>query len=211
MLSAFCVQLSRENFIVNVCTYQTQSMEIYMEYASNGKANAGLTTGIIGTSLAGLLWANGANGGNGLLGGLFGGGNRSYVQTPEGKIGQLESEIAFLRSENYADKVANEVYKALDAKISANMKEVYGFVIDLDKRSALNAQGLQYENIITNNKIDCCCDKMNIKFEYENRLRDIADAAIMTYVNATFLPGTLKLPITSVCPQPAPATTTTGA
>lgn len=181
-----------------------------MEYASNGKANAGLTTGIIGTSLAGLLWANGANGGNGLLGGLFGG-NRNYVQTPEGKIGQLESEIAFLRSENYADKVANEVYKALDAKISANMKEVYGFVIDLDKRTALNAQGLAYENQITNNKIDCCCDKMKIQFEYENRLRDLADAAIMTYVNATFLPGTLKLPITSVCPQPAPATTTTGA
>ena len=182
-----------------------------MEYASNGKANAGLTTGIIGTSLAGLLWANGANGGNGLLGGLFGGCNRSYVQTPEGKIGQLESEIAFLRSENYADKVANEVYKALDEKISANMKEVYGFVIDLDKRTALNAQGLAYENQITNNKIDCCCDKMNIKFEYENKLRDIADAAIMTYVNATFLPGTLKLPITSICPQPAVATTTTGA
>ena len=184
-----------------------------MEYASNGKANAGLTTGIIGTSLAGLLWANGGSG-NGLLGGLFGGGNnRGYVQSTEGKIGQLEAEIAFLRSENYSDKVANEVYKALDEKINANMKELYGFVIDLDKRTALNAQGLQYENIITNNKIDCCCDKMNIKFEYENRLRDLADAAIMTYVNATFLPGTLKLPITSVCPQPAQATssTTTGA
>jgi hypothetical protein len=183
-------------------------MEIYMEYASNGKANAGLTTGIIGTSLAGLLWANGANGGNGLLGGLFGGGNRNYVQTPEGKIGQLESEIAFLRSENYADKVANEVYKALDEKISANMKEVYGFVIDLDKRTALNAQGLAYENQITNNKIDCCCDKMNIQFAYENKLRDLADAAIMTYVNSNFLPGTLKLPITSICPQPATPTTT---
>lgn len=184
-----------------------------MEYASNGKANAGLTTGIIGTSLAGLLWANGANGGNGLLGGLFGGGNRGYSQTYEGKIGQLEAEIAFLRGENYADKVANEVYKALDEKISANMKEVYGFVIDLDKRTALNAQGLAYENQITNNKIDCCCDKMNIKFEYENKLRDLADAAIMTYVNSNFLPGTLKLPITSICPQPATPTTssTTGA
>ena len=184
-----------------------------MEYASNGKANAGLTTGIIGTSLAGLLWANGGSG-NGLLGGLFGGGNnRGYVQTTDGKISQLEAEIAFLRSENYSDKVANEVYKALDEKINANMKEVYSFVIDLDKRTALNAQGLAYENQITNNKIDCCCDKMNIKFEYENRLRDLADAAIMTYVNATFLPGTLKLPITSVCPQPAQATssTTTGA
>lgn len=88
------------------------------------------------------------------------------------------------------------------------MKEVYGFVIDLDKRTALNAQGLAYENQITNNKIDCCCDKMNIKFEYENRLRDLADASIISYVNSTFLPGTLKLPITSICPQPATPTTT---
>lgn len=39
---------------------------------SSGVAKAGLTTGIIGTSLAGL-WALGAGNGNGLLGGLFGG------------------------------------------------------------------------------------------------------------------------------------------
>lgn len=184
-----------------------------MEYASNGKANAGLTTGIIGTSLAGLLWAGGAGGnGNGVLGGLFGGsrnGGSTYSQSYDGKIGQLESEIAFLRSENYADKVANEVYRSLDERIRENMKEVYGFVIDLDKRTALNAQGLAYENQITNNKIDCCCDKMNIKFDYENKLRDIADQAIITYVNGNFVPGKLVMPLSSICPPAAPATTTT--
>ena len=177
-----------------------------MEYASTGKANAGLTTGIIGTSLAVLLWANGA-GGNGLLGGLFGRG-QGYVQTAEAKIGQLESEIAFLRSENYADKVANEVYQSLDARIKENMDKVYSFVIDLDKRTALNAQGLMYENQITNNKIDCCEEKMNTKFFYENRLRDLADANIINYVNATFVPGKLVMPITSICPEPAVASTT---
>lgn len=180
-----------------------------MEYATNGKANAGLTTGIIGTSLAGLLWANGAgsNGGNGIFGGLFG--NRgNYTQSYEGKIGQLESEIAFLRGENYSDKVANEVYKALETKIDTNLEKLYGFVIDLDKRTALNAQGLMYENQLTNNKIDCCCDKMNIKFEYENRLRDIADANIINYVNGTFVPGKLVMPITAICPEPAVASTT---
>ena len=177
------------------------------EYASNGKANAGLTTGIIGTSLAGLLWANGGFGG---LGGLFGGRPQGYVQTPEAKIGQLESEIAFLRSENYSDKVANDVYKALDAKINDNLEKLYGFVIDLDKRTALNAQSLAYENQITNSKIDCCEDKMNIKFFYENKLRDLADANIITYVNANFVPGKLVMPITSICPQPAQSTTTTG-
>lgn len=175
-----------------------------MEYASNGKANAGLTTGIIGTSLAGLLWANGGAGG---IGGLFGR-PQGYVQTPEGKIGQLEAEIAYLRSENYADKVSNEVYKALESKIDSNLEKLYGFVIDLDKRTALNAQGLMYENQITNNKIDCCCDKMNIKFDYENRLRDLADAAIMSYVNGNFVPGKLVMPLASICPPAAAATTT---
>lgn len=173
-----------------------------MEYASNGKANAGLATGIIGTSLAGLLTLGGMGG----LGNIFGR-PTGYVQTPEGKIGQLESEIAFLRSENYADKVSNEVYKALDAKISANLEKLYTFVIDLDKRTALNAQSLAYENRITDGKIDCCCDKMKIQFDYENRLRDLADANIITYVNANFVPGKLVMPIGSICPAPAVATT----
>jgi hypothetical protein len=173
------------------------------EYASRGVAGTALGIGI------GALGLTALNGGLGNLLGGFGAPNHGYAQSYEGKISQLESEIAFLKSENYSDKVANEVYRSLDAKINENLEKLYGFVIDLDKRTALNAQGLMYENRILDNKIDCCCDKMNIKFEYENRFRDLADQAIVTYVNATFLPGTLKLPITSVCPQPAPATTTT--
>ena len=171
-----------------------------------GRATGGLVTGIIGTSLAGLLAAGATNGG-GILGGLGWGNKNCYAQSFEGKIGQLESEIAYLNAENYADRVGIDIYRTLDNKIQANLEKLYNFVIDLDKRTALNAQGLQYENIITNNKIDCCCDKMNIQFAYENRLRDLADASIISYVNSTFIPGTLKLPITSICPQPAVATT----
>ena len=44
----------------------------HMNYASNGKANAALTTGIIGTSGFGLSLLNAM--GNGGLGNLFGGG-----------------------------------------------------------------------------------------------------------------------------------------
>lgn len=180
-----------------------------MEYASNGKANAGLTTGIIGTALAGLLWANGGTGG---LGGILGGrpnGTGCYSQSYDGKISQLESEIAFLRSENYADKVANEVYRSLEGKIDANLEKLYGFVIDLDKRTALNAQGLAYENQLTNQKIDCCCDKANMQIAFNRQLSEIADANILSYVNGTFVPGKLIMPITSICPEPAQATTTT--
>ena len=180
-----------------------------MEYASNGKANAGLALGIVGTSLAGLLWANGGNGlfGNGLFGNRNVNGTGCYSQSYEGKISQLESEIAFLRSENYSDKVAKEVYETLDARIRENMEKVYGYVIELDKRTALNAQGLAYENQLTNAKIDCCCDKANMQIAFNKQLSELADASIISYINSNFLPGTLKLTITSICPQPATTTT----
>lgn len=175
------------------------------EYASKGVAGTALGIGI------GALGLTALNGGLGNLLGGFGVNNANrapYVQTADSKIGQLESEIAYLQAENYADKVANEVFRTLDSKINTNMEKLYGFVIDLDKRTALNTQGLMYENQITNNKIDCCCDKMNIKFDYENRLRDLADASIISYVNSNFVPGKLVMPITSICPTPAVATTT---
>ena len=180
-----------------------------MEYASNGKANAGLATGIIGTSLAGLLTL-----GSGVLGGrnmFWNNGTGCYAQSFEGKISQLESEIAYLKGENYADKVGIDVYRTLESRINANMEKLYGFVIDLDKRTALNAQGLAYENQLTNAKIDCCCDKAAMQTAFNRQLAELADASIISYVNSNFLPGTLKLPITSICPEPATATTTPAA
>ena len=87
------------------------------------------------------------------------------------------------------------------------MEKVYGYVIELDKRTALNAQGLAYENQLTNAKIDCCCDKANMQIAFNKQLSELADASIISYINSNFLPGTLKLPITSICPQPATSTT----
>lgn len=50
---------------------------------SSGVAKAGLTTGIIGTTLGGL-WALGAGNGNGLLGGLFGGNYNAAAMAGQG-------------------------------------------------------------------------------------------------------------------------------
>lgn len=53
--------------------------------ASNGKANAGLALGIVGTALGGLLAArenNESNNGGGLLGGLFGGNSNTDTVIP---------------------------------------------------------------------------------------------------------------------------------
>ena len=86
------------------------------EFASNGKGNAALTTGIIGTSLGGLLAL-----GNGLLGGL----GRSaccnedhfvnrYEMEKEKEIATLQMENSILKSDKYTDEKSIEMYKYVD-------------------------------------------------------------------------------------------------
>jgi hypothetical protein len=190
---------------------------------SSGVAKAGLTLGIIGTSLAGLL-AGGFTGNGGGLN-IFGG-NRNVEENQQSEISALESKIARLESMRYTDLVGIDLYKNIievakeeDAKIAAVQNQMIGYVIDLDKRTALNEQASNlnraydtmardYQMTILNNKIDCCCEKAKMEVDFNKTLGGLADASILSYVNSTFLPGTLKLPITSVCPLPATATTT---
>ena len=79
-----------------------------LNYATNGKANAGLTTGIIGTALGAMN--------SGLLGGIFGNGNcgcntaayacsdnmaiNRYEATQQARISELETEVK-LRDANF--------------------------------------------------------------------------------------------------------------
>jgi hypothetical protein len=191
---------------------------------SSGVAKAGLTLGIIGTGLAAL---SGGMGGcnNGFLGGLFGGNNcRSEAQQSE--IANLEAQIAELKSMRYTDYVGIDLYKNIistqkeeDAKISNLQGTLFAYIIDLDKRTALNDQAAKlnrefdtaardYMFTILNNKIDCCCEKATAQMNFNKQLNEISDVSILSYVNSNFVPGQLRLPITSVCPLPAVATTT---
>ena len=188
---------------------------------SSGVAKAGLTLGIIGTALASGLVGNGG-GLNIGSSGLFNAGGCSTTdsviarnQNQQSEIAALESVIAELKSMRYTDYVGMDLYKNIvqvskedDAKIGAVQKELLQYVIELDKQTALNKQASDYQFMIMNNKIDCCCDKANMTAEFNQKLNGLADASIISYVNSTFIPGTLKLPITSICPQPATATTT---
>ena len=81
-------------------------MESTNERKSSGVAKAGLTLGIIGTGLAGLL---AAGNGNGV--GLFGGTNHSEEQ--QSTISALKSDIAELKAMRYADSVGAEVYRSM--------------------------------------------------------------------------------------------------
>ena len=81
-------------------------MEMENRYAHRGVANAGLTTGIIGTAL-GIL--NGSGG----IGNILGGNNNSYCLE---QIMNRDSEIAELKAEKYSDKVGLELYRYVDGR-----------------------------------------------------------------------------------------------
>jgi hypothetical protein len=182
---------------------------------SSGVAKAALALGIIGTGL-GVLGGTGTGVFGGGLGGLFGNG---VAEAEQSTIAALESKIAKLESMRYTDMVGIDLYKQTiaqvkeeDAKIGALQKETFAFLIDLDKRTALNEQAQrlnrEYDNMardymftIMNNKIDCCCDKVGEKISCNQKLNELADAGILSFVTSNFIPGKLVLPATSICPQ----------
>ena len=97
-----------------------------VEYAKRGVANAGLTTGIIGTALGFLN------------GGLFGGnccgnGVTQYELSMESSIAAKDAEIALLKANTYNDQKLLEVYKYFDGEL----KDIRG---QLCNQAVINSQ-----------------------------------------------------------------------
>lgn len=152
------------------------------DYASKGVANAGLTTGIIGTALS-VLNSNGC--GNGFLGGLFGGNcaGRVGFGAELQYVSQLQAENAILKSENYSDKVAKEVYQQTridNAALKAEMKEL----MDLREQIVLGKVG----EVATLTK--CNLDQVNNSI-----------AALANTVNAV---TARIIPASAICPEVMP-------
>lgn len=106
------------------------------------------------------------------------------------EISRLQSKIAKLESERYTDGVGIELYREIikesnknDDKINANYKELAQFIAALDKQVAVDKQATVDNFAFLNNKIDTTKNE------------------IMCYVNATFVPGVLKMPLQSICPE----------
>ena len=96
------------------------------EYASNAKANAGLTTGIIGTSLAGLLTLGAMSNGNGLLGGIIGG----KPDCPGVPHGELYNERKEQQDFVELTKQYYEAQIATNEKIDKNFFDLYKMNVD---------------------------------------------------------------------------------
>lgn len=92
------------------------------KYASNAKANAGLTTGIIGTSLAGLM-ALGAIGKGGL-------GNLLGCETPSVPHGELYNERKEQEDFIELTKQYYEAQIATNEKIDKNFFDLYKMNVD---------------------------------------------------------------------------------
>ena len=93
------------------------------EFASNGKGNAALTTGIIGTSIGGLLaLGSGLLNGNGFaMRNGYGCCNEDhyvnrYEAQKNAEIATLQMENSILKSDKYTDEKSIELYKYVDGR-----------------------------------------------------------------------------------------------
>ena len=158
-----------------------------MEYASNGKANAALTTGIIGTAGVGL----------GLLGNLLGGGWNGLGVNPaagcsenmpvtrydldrEQKLAAKDSEIALLKANTYNDQKMLEMYGYIDGQLKDVREALCKQAVHNQRTEDSFALVKQDVESVRKEALDA------VKMEAERRC--CGDNSIVTYVNATFYP-----------------------
>lgn len=171
------------------------------EFASKGVAGAGLGTGIAGLAL-GVL--NSSANGNGLLGGLLGGGNQNVVSA-------LQAENGMLKAENYSDKNAKEVYAQSLADNRRLRDEAFAFIKPLADESANN----RVELARLQEQLKCCCEKQELREQIV--LGKVNELALTTQakfgcIDQTIagMVGTLGkitntiVPMSAICPTPMP-------
>ena len=167
------------------------------EYASKGVAGTGLGLGIAGTVL-GLLNNNGG------LSGILSGGGAGSTQ-----MSQLMAENSMLKSENYADKVAKEVYAQSRADDS-NILEKY--INPMATKIAANEVAMARQE----EQIHCLKETQRLREEIIGQRIDAVACASNTGLVA--LQGTVNclaqavsgitktiVPASAICPAPMPA------
>lgn len=182
------------------------------EFASKGVAGTGLGLGIAGTAL-GLMNGNCGNGG--LLGGLFGG---NCGNNTDQKISTLEAMLATERAERYTDQTilgaTKEIFnnfRAEDAKIAGVVKEVTdGFlavgnaVSRLDKEVECIKTTMAKDQEINTLKLAAVKAELSGAISLESERRACGDQNLYSYVNGTFVPGKLVMPLDAICPEAMP-------
>ena len=113
------------------------------EFASNAKANTGVSLGAVGTGLGALNMLGGTGGLGNILGGLFGGGcgNNATVNRYEldlqNRISELEGEVKLRDSYIYTDSRFTSGFEKLTNKYDAEIAELKA---QINHQSVINAQ-----------------------------------------------------------------------
>jgi hypothetical protein len=153
-------------------------METHKEFASNAKANAGLTTGIIGTALGGLLAFKG-----GLFNGLLGCGTNEDAGVPHG--------------ERYNERKEQEDYIALTKQyyenVIVNQKEVSQKFFDLYKMNVDNSFGLYKGQRDTKDELISMINNVDKKVDMMAAVRPYQDALINCKIDNVALMGDYNL------------------
>lgn len=174
-------------------------MEMERSYASKGLAGAALGTGIGGLTLGvlngmGGLFGNGC--GNGGWGWNRNGGCCSddqcvtrYEAKKDAEIAAKDTEIALLKSNIYTDQKISDVFERLSIRVKGLEDTVNQTVCS----QAVTNQKLADNITFVDNKFDgvykdmaCTADKLRC------------------YVDATFVPGKLVMPLDKICPEAMP-------
>ena len=159
------------------------------EFASNAKGNAGVTLGVIGTSLAGALATgvlNKCNNGGGLLN--WGGGSCDNTTVSRFELGQSEliskllSDIALRDANIYGDQKLVEVYKDLNGRLIGIEAKVNA----IDKDVAVNNAKIEGTFAVMGEKLNAYRNEFMCALNRERDERCCNDNAIVNYTNATF-------------------------
>lgn len=168
-------------------------MQIKTNDGEKSVASAGVGGTALGLGIAGTVGLLNQLGNGGFLGGLFGGNcgcGCGNVTQDTRVISALESELAKEKAERYADSIGIATFKEAkamsdknDDKIQANYIELAKALAALDKQVAVDKQATQDNFAFLNHRID-------------EKYREIK-----CYVDGTFVPGKLVMPLSSICPE----------
>lgn len=161
----------------------------------NAKANAGLVTGIIGSTLGILNTLGGAGNLAGILGGILPANAPvpNVVQTMQidpcvnryelglqQQIAQKDSQIALRDANTYVDQKLLQLYQYIDGKL----REIEAVNAAQAVQNQANKDSFQ----MVTERLACTRNDLENQIKAEKAARCCADNSLVTYMNATFYP-----------------------
>lgn len=172
------------------------------KFGTKGRTNAALTLGIIGTALGAFTGNNGCGGGNGILGGLFGGNNGNCLAERAMQTAMLQGEASQnLSWANRVDSMQGDVdlYAYINGRVlDLNNRDYEGRIVDqrekcnmyIDLLSRDNVQNMTFASELAKAREKDVQEKSDIFERLSTRINELEKKEVAT---ATALPLMFEL------------------